>query len=73
MNYVLTGAAGKITRPLAKKLLAEKVISTAEFEQAQNSFLTAQANLNAAKQNIRSGEAGITGFNHHLFNRAIFL
>lgn len=44
-----------------KKLVAEKVISTAEFEQAQNSFQTAQANLNAAKQNIRSGEAGIAG------------
>jgi HlyD family secretion protein len=44
-----------------KQLLAEKVISTAEFEQAQNSYQTAQANLNAAKQNIRSGEAGIAG------------
>ncbi|MCS3801660.1 efflux RND transporter periplasmic adaptor subunit [Niastella sp. OAS944] len=44
-----------------KKLVAEKVISTAEFEQAQNSYQTAQANLNAAKQNIRSGEAGIAG------------
>jgi HlyD family secretion protein len=44
-----------------KQLLAEKVISTAEFEQAQNTLQTAQANLNAAKQNIRSGEAGIAG------------
>lgn len=44
-----------------KQLAAEKVISKAELEQAQNSFLTAQANLNAAKQNIRSGEAGIEG------------
>jgi HlyD family secretion protein len=44
-----------------KQLAAEKVISAAELEQAQNSFLTAQANLNAAKQNIRSGEAGIAG------------
>lgn len=44
-----------------KQLQAESVISKAELEQAQNSFLTAQANLNAAKQNIRSGEAGIAG------------
>jgi HlyD family secretion protein len=44
-----------------KQLLAEKVISTAEFEQAQNALQTAKANLNAAKQNIRSGEAGIAG------------
>lgn len=44
-----------------KQLVAEKVISTAEFEQAQNSLQTAQANYNAALQNIRSGEAGIAG------------
>jgi HlyD family secretion protein len=44
-----------------KQLQAENVISKAELEQAQNSFLSAQANLNAAKQNIRSGEAGIAG------------
>src|SRR5687767_6172817 len=44
-----------------KQLLAEKIISTAEFEQAQNSLQSAQANYNAALQNIRSGEAGIAG------------
>ncbi len=44
-----------------KQLQAEKVISTAEFEQAQNSLQSAQANYNAALQNIRSGEAGIAG------------
>jgi HlyD family secretion protein len=44
-----------------KQLLAEKVISKAEFEQAQNTLQTAQANYNAALQNIRSGEAGIAG------------
>jgi HlyD family secretion protein len=44
-----------------KQLLAEHVISKAEYEQAENSLLTAQANYNAALQNIRSGEAGIAG------------
>lgn len=42
-----------------KQLKADKIISDAEFEQAQNSLQTAQANYNAALQNIRSGEAGI--------------
>jgi HlyD family secretion protein len=51
----------KATFNRQKQLAAEKVISTAEFEQAQNTLQTAQANLNAAKQNIRSGEAGIEG------------
>jgi HlyD family secretion protein len=44
-----------------KQLLGEKIISTAEFEQAQNTLQSAQANYNAALQNIRSGEAGIAG------------
>lgn len=51
----------KTTFNRQKQLVAEKVISTAEFEQAQNSLQTAQANYNAAIQNIRSGEAGIAG------------
>lgn len=42
-----------------KQLLAEKVISAAEFEQAENNLRTARANYNAALQNIRSGEAAI--------------
>ncbi|NII23953.1 HlyD family efflux transporter periplasmic adaptor subunit [Pseudoflavitalea sp. X16] len=42
-----------------KQLLAEKVISDAEFEQAQNNLRTAKANYNAALQNIRSGQASI--------------
>jgi HlyD family secretion protein len=42
-----------------KKLVGEKIISQAEFEQAQNSLATAQANYDAAVQNIRSGEAAI--------------
>ena len=44
-----------------KQLLAEKVISTSEFEQAENSLRSAQANYNAALQNIKRGEASITG------------
>ena len=42
-----------------KQLLNEKVISAAEFEQAENAFQTAKANYNAALQGIRSGQAGV--------------
>jgi HlyD family secretion protein len=42
-----------------KQLVADKVISAAEFEQAENSLRTAKANYNAALQNIRSGQASI--------------
>lgn len=42
-----------------KQLLSEKVISSAEFEQAENNLRTAKANYNAALQNIRSGQAAI--------------
>ena len=42
-----------------KQLKAEKIISDAEFEQAQNTLQTAEANYNAALQSIRSGQAGI--------------
>ncbi|OQP46554.1 efflux RND transporter periplasmic adaptor subunit [Niastella populi] len=51
----------KTTFERQKQLRGEKVISQAEFEQAQNSLQSAQANYNAALQNIRSGEAGIAG------------
>ncbi|MBO9634142.1 MAG: efflux RND transporter periplasmic adaptor subunit [Chitinophagaceae bacterium] len=44
-----------------KQLLAEKVISTSEFEQAENSLRSAQANYNAALQNVKRGEASIQG------------
>jgi HlyD family secretion protein len=43
-----------------KQLLDEKVISRSEFEQAENAYLTAQANYNAAIQGIRGSEAGVT-------------
>ena len=42
-----------------KQLLEEKVISKAEFEQAQNSLLSAESNYNAALQGIRGGQAGV--------------
>jgi HlyD family secretion protein len=40
----------KSTYDRQKKLLNDKVISRAEFEQAEQVFLTAQANYNAAKE-----------------------
>jgi HlyD family secretion protein len=42
-----------------KQLLSEKVISAAEFEQADNALQAAKANYNAAIQGIRSGQAGV--------------
>jgi HlyD family secretion protein len=42
-----------------KQLLDEKVISRAEFEQAQNAYQTAEANYNAAIETIRGGQAGV--------------
>ena len=42
-----------------KQLLDEKVISRAEYEQAENGLLAAKANYNGALQGIRSGQAGV--------------
>ncbi|MEJ8817836.1 efflux RND transporter periplasmic adaptor subunit [Lacibacter sp. H407] len=42
-----------------KKLFDEKVISRAEFEQAESAYLTAKADLDAARQTIRSGKASV--------------
>ncbi|MEN9686823.1 MAG: hypothetical protein RLZZ28_2609 [Bacteroidota bacterium] len=42
-----------------KKLLNDKVISRAEFEQAEQNYLTAQASYNAAREGLKSGEASI--------------
>ncbi|WEK36455.1 MAG: efflux RND transporter periplasmic adaptor subunit [Candidatus Pseudobacter hemicellulosilyticus] len=44
-----------------KQLVAEKVISPSEFEQAENNLRSAQANYNAALQGIRRGEAASLG------------
>ena len=42
-----------------KKLLDEKVISRAEFEQAQQTYISAQANYSAAKEGLKTNEASI--------------
>ncbi|MEO5681185.1 MAG: efflux RND transporter periplasmic adaptor subunit [Chitinophagaceae bacterium] len=42
-----------------KQLASDKVISKAEFEQAESSFLTTKANYNAAVQGIKGGQAGV--------------
>jgi len=42
-----------------KQLLDQKIISRAEFEQAQSNLQTAQANYNAALEGIRGGQAGV--------------
>ena len=43
----------------AQALLASKVISQAEFDQNEASFLTANANLTSAKESVRSAEFAI--------------
>lgn len=42
-----------------KQLLNDKVISKAEFEQAENALQAAKSNYNAALQGIRGGQAGV--------------
>ena len=42
-----------------KKLLDDKVISKSEFEQAQQTYLSAKANFSASKEGLKSNEAGI--------------
>src|SRR6266496_901501 len=42
-----------------KQLLEDKVISKAEFEQAESAYLTAKANCNAALEAIRGNKAGV--------------
>ncbi|MGN6436356.1 MAG: efflux RND transporter periplasmic adaptor subunit [Agriterribacter sp.] len=49
----------KLTYDRQKQLLADKVISRSEYEQAENTLNTAQANYNAALQNIRSNQAQV--------------
>ncbi|HXB45457.1 MAG TPA: efflux RND transporter periplasmic adaptor subunit [Puia sp.] len=41
-----------------KQLLNDKVISQSEFDQAESTFLSAQANYNAAQQSIIGNQAG---------------
>ncbi|HEX5023879.1 MAG TPA: efflux RND transporter periplasmic adaptor subunit [Agriterribacter sp.] len=49
----------KLTYNRQKQLLNDKVISKAEFEQAENTLKTAQANYDAALQSIRSSQAQV--------------
>ncbi len=49
----------QVTYDRQKKLLDDKVISLAEFEQAQNNLNTAKANYEAAEQSIRSNQAQV--------------
>ena len=49
----------KITYTRQEQLLKDKVISKSEFEQAQNTLNSAQANYNAALQSIRSNQAQV--------------
>ncbi len=49
-----------------KKLMDEKVISRSEFEQAENNFLTARANYNAALQSIRANQAAVQSASSNL-------
>ncbi len=44
-----------------KKLFDDKVISKAEFEQAESQYLSAKADLNAARQSVRSTKAAVEG------------
>ena len=49
----------KIIYDRQKKLLADKVISRSEFEQAEQNYRTAEASYTAAKEGLKSGEASI--------------
>lgn len=49
----------EITYNRQKDLLAQKVISRSEFEQADQAYKTAKANYNAALEGIRANEASV--------------
>lgn len=49
----------KVNYDRNKKLFDEKVISRSEFESFETAYRTAQANYNAAKQNVKGLEAGV--------------
>lgn len=52
-------AQAKFTYDRQKKLLEENVISRAEFEQAETQYLSAKADLDAARQTVKSTRAGV--------------
>jgi HlyD family secretion protein len=49
----------KQTYDRQKRLFDDKVISRAEFEQAESQYLSAKADLNAAKQNVKGTKAAV--------------
>jgi len=49
----------KVIYDRQKKLLADKVISRSEFEQAEQNYRTAEASYTAAREGLKSGEASI--------------
>lgn len=49
----------KLTYDRQKQLLDEKVISRSEFEQAQSAYQRAEADYNAAVENIKGGQSGV--------------
>ena len=51
----------QVTLNRQKQLLADKVISQSEFEQAQVTYNTAIANFNAAQKGINATQAGVQG------------
>lgn len=52
-------AQAKINYERQKKLFLEKVISAAEFEQSETQYLATQADLKAAKEAVKSTQAGV--------------
>lgn len=57
LKSALAQAEAQYNRQL--QLMQEKVISKAEFEQAENAYNTAKANYNAAVQGIAGNKAGV--------------
>lgn len=49
----------KLTYDRQKQLLDEKVISRSEFEQSQSAYQRAEADYNAAVENIKGGQSGV--------------
>lgn len=49
----------KLSYDRQKQLLDDKVISRSEFEQAQSTYQKAEADYNAALENIRGGQSGV--------------
>ena len=59
-SYKATLAQAEANYNRQKKLLADKVISSSEFEQAEQVYKSAKANYEAGLQTIRGGQASFT-------------